>query len=53
MHTVQPGLSAQNLRLELNADPVPAGAQSLKELFSVLTDTAPSDGTELVLVVSP
>lgn len=50
---VQPGLSAQALRDELIADPVPPGAQSLQELFSVLSDTAISDGAELVLVVSP
>lgn len=50
---VQPGLSAQALHAKLAADPVPAGAQSLRELFSVLSDTAMSDGAELVLVVSP
>jgi superfamily II DNA or RNA helicase len=49
---VQPGLSAQAFRAELNSDPVPAGGQSLRELFSVLTDMAQSDGAELVLVVS-
>lgn len=49
---VQPGLSAQSLRADLNADPVPPGAQSLRELFSVLTDMAQSDGADLVLVVS-
>lgn len=50
---VQPGLSVEALRAELNADPVPPGAQSLRELFSVLADTALSDGADLVLVASP
>jgi hypothetical protein len=50
---VQPGLSAEAFRAELSENPVPAGAQSLRELFSVLTDMAQSDGAELVLVVSP
>jgi hypothetical protein len=50
---VQPGLSARALTDELNTDPVPAGAQSLRELFSVLADTALSDGAELVIAVSP
>lgn len=49
---VQPGLSAQRLADELLASPMPAGAQSLRELFSVLSDMAQSDGAELVLVVS-
>jgi hypothetical protein len=50
---VQPGLSAEAFRTELGEDPVPPGAQSLRELFSVLTDMAQSDGAELVLVISP
>lgn len=50
---VQPGLSRSVLQAQLDADPVPEGAQSLRELFSVLSDTATSDGTELQLVVSP
>jgi hypothetical protein len=50
---VQPGLSAQTLRAELNATPAPKGTQSLQELFSVLWDTTVSDGVELVLLVSP
>jgi hypothetical protein len=50
---VQPGLSAGALRAQLNEAPVPPGAQSLRELFSVLSDMAQSDGAELVLVVSP
>lgn len=50
---VQPGLSAQALRDDLAARPVPPRAQSLRELFSVLADTALSDGAELALVVSP
>jgi superfamily II DNA or RNA helicase len=49
---VQPGLSAQLLRTELNTVPMSPGAQSLRELFSVLTDTATSDGADLVLIVS-
>ncbi|MEX0753948.1 MAG: hypothetical protein WD556_02370 [Actinomycetota bacterium] len=50
---VQPGLSVQALRTQLNAAAVPPAAQSLRELFSVLTDMAQSDGAELVIVVSP
>jgi hypothetical protein len=50
---VQPGLSAQALRSQLNETPAPPAAQSLRELFSVLTDMAQSDGAELVIVSSP
>jgi superfamily II DNA or RNA helicase len=50
---VQPGLSAEAFRAELSGSPVPPGAQSLRELFSVMADMAQSDGAELVLVVSP
>lgn len=50
---VQPGLSASELRAQLVSDPVPSAAQSLRELFCVLTDTALSDGAELTLIVSP
>jgi hypothetical protein len=49
---VQPGLSAEAFRTDLSEDPVPPGAQSLRELFSVLMDMAQSDGAELFLVVS-
>ena len=49
---VQPGLSAAALRADLAASPMPAGAQSLQELFSVMADTAIADGAELVVVVS-
>jgi hypothetical protein len=42
---VQPGLSAQSLRSQLNEVPIPPAAQSLRELFSVLTDMAQSDGS--------
>ena len=49
---VQPGLSAQALSSQLAQVPVAAGAASLQELFSVLSDTALSDGAELTLVVS-
>jgi Type III restriction enzyme, res subunit/Helicase conserved C-terminal domain len=50
---VQPGLGASQLRHELGTQPVTAGAESLRELFSILADVARSDGAELVLVVSP
>jgi superfamily II DNA or RNA helicase len=50
---VQPGLSAESIRDQLTSEPVPPGAQSLRELFSVLSDMAMSDGADLVLVVSP
>jgi len=49
---VQPGLSASELRAQLSSDPIPPAAQSLRELFCVLTDTALSDGAELTLIVS-
>jgi hypothetical protein len=49
---VQPGLSVGAFEAELASSPVPPGAQSLRELFSVLADTALSDGAELTLVVS-
>lgn len=48
---VQPGLSAGAMRTALGSDPIPAAAQSLQELFSVLSDTALSDGAKLVLLV--
>ena len=35
---VQPGLSAEAFRTDLSEDPVPPGAQSLRELFGVLMD---------------
>ena len=50
---VQPGLSAQDLRTQLNETPIPPAAQSLRELFSVLADMAQSDGAGLAIVVSP
>jgi hypothetical protein len=50
---VQPGLSAQAFQTGLTTDPAPASAQSLRELFGVLSDMAQSDGVELALVVSP
>lgn len=49
---VQPGLSANALLDQLGEVPVPPTAQSLRELFGVLSDTAVSDGTELELLVS-
>jgi hypothetical protein len=50
---VQPGLSTEAFRAQLSEASVPPGAQSLRELFSVLADMAQSDGADLVLVVSP
>ena len=50
---VQPGLSASEFRIQLALAPVPQAAQSLRQLFCVLADTALSDGAELTLVVSP
>jgi hypothetical protein len=41
---VQPGLSAEAFGAALSQAPVPPGAQSLRELFSVLADMAQSDG---------
>ena len=48
----QPGLSAHEFRRRLAADPVPTGASGLQQLFSVLSDTAVSDGAELYVLVS-
>lgn len=48
----QPGLSAGQLGTQLNSTPVPPGATALKELFSVLSDTAISDGADLAILVS-
>ncbi len=50
---VQPGLSAHEFSAQLGLEAAPAEAQSLRELFSVLSDTALSDGADLVLLVSP
>lgn len=50
---VQPGLSLAKFRDAIGADPMPASAKSLRELFSVLSDMAQSDGVELEIVVSP
>jgi hypothetical protein len=49
---VQPGLSAGRLVAELAETPQPPGAVALEELFTVLADTAVSDGTEIVILVS-
>jgi hypothetical protein len=48
----QPGLSARRLQQELLATPETPGAHGLRQLFSVLLDTAVSDGAELYLLVS-
>ena len=48
----QPGLSAAQLRADLATEPVPASASGLRQLFSVLADTAVSDGAELAILVS-
>lgn len=50
---VQPGLGAEAFRRELSTETLSSGAQSLRELFSVLSDMAQSDGVELVVAVSP
>jgi superfamily II DNA or RNA helicase len=48
----QPGLSAERLRQELQASPATPAAVGLTQLFSVLSDTAVSDGAELQVLVS-
>jgi hypothetical protein len=48
----QPGLSAAALGAQLVADPVPDGAEALRELFGLLTDTTVADGSELAVLVS-
>lgn len=48
----QPGLGAALLRTQLATAPVPPAAQSIRELFSVLSDTAISDGAELRILIS-
>jgi superfamily II DNA or RNA helicase len=49
---IQPGLSVQRLRRDLGRHAVPSGTNSLHELFTVLSDTALSDGSELVILAS-
>jgi hypothetical protein len=49
----QPGLGTGLLAAQLAEVPVPPAAQSVRELFSVLSDTGISDGTGLRIVVSP
>ena len=53
MGVVQPGLTTSGFRRQLAQAPVAPAAGSLRELFSVLADTAISDGTTLRIVVSP
>jgi superfamily II DNA or RNA helicase len=48
----QPGLSTGRLRQELQTAPVPPSAGGVMQLFSVLSDTAVSDGAELYVLVS-
>lgn len=48
----QPGLSAADLGAQLAADPVPDGAEALREFFGLLTDTTVADGSELAILVS-
>ncbi len=48
----QPGLGASLLGTQLAQTPVPPAAQSIRELFSVLSDTGISDGTELRIAIS-
>jgi hypothetical protein len=48
----QPGLSAAQLRADLATEPMPVSASGLRQLFSVLADTAVSDGAELAILVS-
>jgi len=50
---VQPGLSVGELLDGLNANDVSDSARSLRELFSVLADTAMADGADLVILGSP
>lgn len=49
---VQPGLAAADLNQQLREDPVPDGAEALRELFGLLTDGSLADGTELAILVS-
>jgi superfamily II DNA or RNA helicase len=48
----QPGLSSGQLTTQLAANPVPDGAEALRELFGLLTDTTVADGSELAILVS-
>lgn len=50
---VQPGLSAQVFAAELEHDIVGRTGQSLRELFTVLSDTSLSDGADFIVLVSP
>jgi len=48
----QPGLSAAALNEQLALDPVPDGAEALRELFGLLTDTTVADGSDVSILVS-
>lgn len=48
----QPGLGLGQFEEELENDPVPPGADGLRQLLSVLADTTISDGAELRVLVS-
>lgn len=48
----QPGLSASMLRREIESGSPSASAEGLRQLFSVLQDTAISDGADLQILVS-
>lgn len=48
----QPGLGLAEFEQELAVDPVPPGADGLRQLLSVLADTTISDGAELRILVS-
>jgi hypothetical protein len=48
----QPGLGLAEFEQELAVDPVPPGADGLRQLLSVLADTTISDGAELRVLIS-
>jgi superfamily II DNA or RNA helicase len=50
---VQPGLSAAMLHQQLESNPIPEGAKSLREMFGLLRDMTQSDGADLTIMVSP
>ncbi len=48
----QPGLSAGEISAQMAANPVPDGAEALRQLFGLLADTTVADGSELAVLVA-
>lgn len=50
---VQPGVGSDLLRRALAEIAIPPAAQSIRELLTVLADTAVADGAEVQVVAAP